>query len=59
MKEDAPEAYRVLDRFHWTAEDIESVMFDIMEGMSATEAAKKWIDNNPDKVAEWTKDVDA
>ena len=34
-------------------------MFDIMEGMSATEAAKKWIDNNPDKVAEWTKDVDA
>ena len=40
LKEDAPEAYRVLDRFHWTAEDIESVMFDIMEGMSATEAAK-------------------
>ncbi len=56
LKEDAPEAYRVLDRFHWTAEDIESVMFDIMEGMSATEAAKKWIDNNQDKVAEWTKD---
>ncbi|MGY4794152.1 glycine betaine ABC transporter substrate-binding protein [Lysinibacillus fusiformis] len=56
LKEDAPEAYRVLDRFHWTAEDIESVMFDIMEGMSAKEAAKKWIDNNQDKVAEWTKD---
>lgn len=56
LKEDAPEAYRVLDRFHWTAEDIESVMFDIMEGMSATDAAKKWIDNNQDKVAEWTKD---
>ncbi|KGR89092.1 MULTISPECIES: glycine betaine ABC transporter substrate-binding protein [Lysinibacillus] len=59
LKEDAPEAYRVLDRFNWSADDIESVMFDIMEGMSATEAAKKWIDNNPDKVAEWTKDVDA
>ncbi|MFJ7699302.1 glycine betaine ABC transporter substrate-binding protein [Lysinibacillus fusiformis] len=57
LKEDATEAYDVLNRFHWTAEDIESVMFDIMEGMSATDAAKKWINNNQDKVAEWTKDV--
>ncbi|MED4890175.1 glycine betaine ABC transporter substrate-binding protein [Lysinibacillus sp. FSL R7-0073] len=57
LKEDASEAYDVLNRFHWTAEDIESVMFDIMEGMSATDAAKKWINNNQDKVAEWTKDV--
>jgi len=31
-------------------------MFDIMEGMSATEAAKKWINDNQDKVADWTKD---
>lgn len=59
MKEDDPDAYRVLDHFHWTSEDIESVMFDIMEGMSATEAAKKWIENNQDKVADWTKDVKA
>ncbi|WP_421925845.1 glycine betaine ABC transporter substrate-binding protein [Lysinibacillus capsici] len=59
LKEDAPEAYSVLDRFNWSAEDIESVMFDIMEGMSATDAAKKWIANNKDKVAEWTKDVQA
>lgn len=59
LKEDASEAYSVLDRFNWSAEDIESVMFDIMEGMSATDAAKKWIANNQDKVAEWTKDVQA
>lgn len=59
LKEDSPEAYNVLDRFHWTPEDIESVMFDIMEGMSATEAAKKWIDNNQDKVADWTQDAEA
>lgn len=59
LKEDAPEAYSVLDRFNWSAKDIESVMFDIMEGMSATDAAKKWIANNQDKVAEWTKDVQA
>jgi len=57
LKEDAPEAYSVLDRFNWSAKDIESVMFDIMEGMSAPDAAKKWIANNREKVAEWTKDV--
>ncbi|MFJ7952605.1 glycine betaine ABC transporter substrate-binding protein [Lysinibacillus sp. NPDC096418] len=57
FKEDNPEAHSVLDNFHWTAEDIESVMFDIMEGTSPKEAAKKWIKENEDKVAEWTKDV--
>ncbi|WP_155592060.1 glycine betaine ABC transporter substrate-binding protein [Lysinibacillus cavernae] len=59
LKEDFPEAYSVLDRFHWTSEDIESVMFDIMNGMSATDAAKKWVESNPDKVADWTQDVKA
>ena len=57
FKEDNPEAYSVLDNFHWTAEDIESVMFDIMEGTDPKDAAKKWIKENEDKVAEWTKDV--
>lgn len=57
FKEDNPEAYSVLDNFHWTAEDIESVMYDIMEGTTPKDAAKKWINENEDKVAEWTKDV--
>ncbi|WP_068983394.1 glycine betaine ABC transporter substrate-binding protein [Lysinibacillus xylanilyticus] len=57
LKEDDPEAYSVLDNFHWTAEDIESVMFDIMEGTDPKEAAKKWIKENEDKISEWTKDV--
>ncbi|MEX3746284.1 glycine betaine ABC transporter substrate-binding protein [Lysinibacillus xylanilyticus] len=58
LKEDHPEVYSVLDNFHWTAKDIESVMFDIMEGTDPKEAAKKWIKDNKDKVSEWTKDVD-
>lgn len=57
FKEDNPGAHSVLKNFYWTPEDIESVMFDIMEGMDPKEAAKKWIKNNEDKVAEWTKDV--
>ncbi|MFJ5561821.1 glycine betaine ABC transporter substrate-binding protein [Lysinibacillus xylanilyticus] len=56
LKEDNPGAYSVLKNFHWTPEDIESVMFDIMEGTDPKEAAKKWIKDNKDKVSEWTKD---
>ena len=57
FKEDNPEAYSVLDNFHWTPEDIESVMYDIMEGMDPKDAAKKWIEENEAKVADWTKEV--
>ena len=57
FKEDNPEAYSVLDNFHWTAQDIESVMYDIMEGADPKDAAKKWVKENEDKVADWTKDV--
>lgn len=57
FKEDNPGAYSVLDNFHWNPEDIESVMYDIMEGMDPKDAAKKWIEENEGKVAEWTKEV--
>lgn len=57
FKEDNPEAHSVLDNFHWTPEDIESVMMDIMEGMNPKDAAKKWIKENEAKVAEWTKEA--
>ena len=35
--------------------DIEAVMVDVSNGMDPVEAAEKWIDANPDKVAQWTK----
>ena len=58
FKEDNQGAYSVLDNFYWTTEDIESVMYDIMEGMDPKDAAKKWIEENEAKVAEWTKDIE-
>ncbi|WP_144787124.1 glycine betaine ABC transporter substrate-binding protein [Lysinibacillus fusiformis] len=57
LKEDLPEVYSVLDNFHWTAEDLESVMLEVMDGKDPKDAAKEWIEANPEKVAEWTKDV--
>lgn len=53
FEEDMPEVYGVLTRFHWSHEDIQSVMLDMENGMSPEEAAAKWIENNPEKVNEW------
>lgn len=57
LKEDEPEAHKVLDAFYWTTEDMEQVMLAINEGASPEEAAEKWVEENQDKVKEWTKDV--
>ncbi|NPE28612.1 glycine betaine ABC transporter substrate-binding protein [Methanococcoides sp. SA1] len=53
LEEDMPEVYDVLTRFHWTHEDIQSVMSDMESGMTPEEAAAKWIENNPETVNEW------
>ncbi|KGR77853.1 glycine betaine ABC transporter substrate-binding protein [Ureibacillus manganicus] len=58
LEEDLPEAFKVIDAFHWTSADMEEVMLDINSGTSPEEAAAKWVEANPDKVAEWTKDVE-
>ncbi|MFE3575113.1 glycine betaine ABC transporter substrate-binding protein [Lysinibacillus sp. NPDC059133] len=57
LKEDQPDVYSVLNNFHWTSEDLESVMLEVMDGKDPKQAAKDWIADNADKVAEWTKDV--
>lgn len=57
LKEDNPDAYTVLDNFHWTSEDLEEVMLEIMDGADPKEAAKNWIKDNEETVAEWTKDI--
>lgn len=58
LEEDMPNAFKVIDAFHWTTEDIESVMLEIHEGVDPEEAAAKWVDENAEKVAEWTKGIE-
>ncbi|MDN4495183.1 glycine betaine ABC transporter substrate-binding protein [Ureibacillus aquaedulcis] len=58
LEEDMPEAYKVLDAFNWTTEDIEAVMLDIANGTDPDEAATNWINENTEKVAEWTEGVE-
>jgi glycine betaine/proline transport system substrate-binding protein len=47
-------AYELVKNFQWTNEDQNSVANDITNnGMSAEEAAKKWVEANPDKWKAW------
>lgn len=57
LKDDHPEAHKVLSQFNWKDEDMGAVMVDIEEGEKPEAAAQKWVDENKDKVAEWTKGV--
>jgi len=43
----------IVSNFNWTNADQNSVAADIESGMEPAEAAQKWIDANPDKVAAW------
>ncbi|WP_067727791.1 glycine betaine ABC transporter substrate-binding protein [Oceanobacillus damuensis] len=58
LEEDMPQAYQVLDNFHWTSEDLEAVMLDIYEGTDAEDAAAAWVEENADLVAEWTEGIE-
>ena len=57
LEEDMPNAYKILDRFYWEPADMEAVMFDAQE-VSFEEAANNWIQENQDKVAQWTEGVE-
>ncbi|WP_309299199.1 glycine betaine ABC transporter substrate-binding protein [Ureibacillus sinduriensis] len=57
LEEDMPNAFKILDRFHWEPEDMEAVMYDAQE-VSFEEAALKWVEDNPEKVAEWVDGVE-
>ncbi len=53
LKDEMPEVYAILERFHWEPSDMESIMLAMNEGMSEEEAAAQWFEEHPDQVAEW------
>ncbi|MBM7609566.1 glycine betaine/proline transport system substrate-binding protein [Lysinibacillus composti] len=57
LEEDMPSAFEILDRFYWEPKDMEAVMFDAQE-VSFEEAAEKWVEQNADRVNEWTQGIE-
>lgn len=57
LKDDHPTAYEFLDRFEWSSDEMGEIMTAIQEGSDPAEAAKTWVDANPERVDEWVKDL--
>lgn len=57
LEEDMPEAFKILDAFEWELDDLQSVMYAAQD-IPFEEAAQNWIDENQNKVDEWTKDAE-
>ncbi|SMB87659.1 glycine betaine/proline transport system substrate-binding protein [Desulfonispora thiosulfatigenes DSM 11270] len=54
LQKDHPEAYKFLDKFNWTPEDMQEVMnMNQKEDADPYESAKIWISENEDKVNAW------
>lgn len=58
LKKDKPNAYKLLDNFYWTVDDMQEVLIDLNDGMDIKDAAKKWVDNNQDRVQKMYEGVD-
>lgn len=52
FEEDMPNAYKILDAFHWELADMQAVIAE-GEETSFEEAAENWVANNEDKVNSW------
>ncbi|MDQ0229946.1 glycine betaine ABC transporter substrate-binding protein [Metabacillus malikii] len=57
LAEDLPGVHKVIDQFAWTPDEMGEVMSNIQDGVSPEEASATWVEENSDKVAEWTKDA--
>ncbi|WP_110667880.1 glycine betaine ABC transporter substrate-binding protein [Salinicola halophilus] len=54
LEDEMPEAYAILDNFHWTPEQMGEVMLmNQEEGADPYENAKQWVEENQDTVDEW------
>lgn len=58
LADDMADAYKFLDQFNWSPDDMAEVMVAIQEGTSPEEAAKTWVDANADKVNAWLEGVE-
>ena len=55
---DSPAAYQIMDNFFWSADDMQSVMLEMSEGVDPEDAAANWIENNRDVVDGWLEGVE-
>ena len=58
LKEESPDAYKMIEQFNWEVEDMEEIMYEAEEtGNEIEDIATQWVEDNQDKVEEWTEGV--
>ncbi|ASN06331.1 glycine betaine ABC transporter substrate-binding protein [Virgibacillus necropolis] len=57
LKDEMPIAYTIIDRLHFEIPEIESALLKAQE-KDIEEVTQEWVDENKEKVAEWTKGVE-
>lgn len=55
IKKDLPKASKILEKYQIGTKDLSSVMLQIQNGKDPKEAAKEFIDKNPELLKEWIK----
>lgn len=59
LKEDAPNAYEILDRFNFEVPEIEAALHRANEEeLEISEVAQLWVDENQEAVATWTEGIE-
>lgn len=59
LEEEKPEAYKMISQFEWDVEDMEEIMYEAQDsGEEVEDVAKRWVEDNEDKVAKWGEGVD-
>lgn len=59
FEDDHPEAFKFLSQFEWEVEDMEAIMYEAEEtGDEVEEVAKRWVEENADKVSTWLEGVE-
>lgn len=57
FEEDHPEAFQIIDNFNWEVSDMESVTYEMQNGLDDRTAAQNWIDDNREQVESWYEGV--
>ena len=55
LKSTNPDVYKVMKNFHWSQDDMQSVMLEIQNGKSPKQAADDWIKAHKSQVNAWFK----
>lgn len=60
LKDDMPQAYCILDHFHWSPDQMGEVMLmNQEEGSDPYENAKRWVEQHASEVGQWTEGCDS